>query len=241
MRSATLELKQADKFGSSRLANFDRLARVYRWLEWLTFGPILWQCRCVYLDEMKSRKTALVIGDGDGRFTAQLLKRNPGIAVDAVDASDVMLRRLRQASGLNAGRVHTHLADARELHLAPRKFDLVATHFFLDCLTTVEVESLATRLQEAVTSDAIWVVSEFAIPENWYGRLVARPLVTALYVAFGFLTGLDIRELPGHREALQSAGFVVKKQQKRMMGLLVSELWESNRNPISDSVPKSSD
>jgi SAM-dependent methyltransferase len=233
VRSATLELNQHDEFASSQPANFNRLARVYRWLEWFTFGPILWQCRCAYLVEMKTRRAALVIGDGDGRFAAQLLKQNPHIAVEAVDSSDAMLRRLMQRAGLNAGRVHTHLADARQLHLAPRKFDLVATHFFLDCLTTVEVESLAMRLRESMTSDAVWVVSEFAIPDNWFGRLIARPIVTALYFAFRFLTGLTIRELPGHREALQTAGFVLTRQRKRVWGLLVSELWE----PIPVAIP----
>jgi ubiquinone/menaquinone biosynthesis C-methylase UbiE len=236
VRTATLELNQHDETAFSQPANFNRLARVYRWLEWFTFGPILWQCRCAYLVEMKNRQAALVIGDGDGRFTAQLLKQNPHIAIDAVDASESMLHRLKQHAGPNADRVHTHLADARQLHLAPRKFDLVATHFFLDCLTTVEVESLAKRLRETMTSDAVWVVSEFAIPDNWYGRLIARPLVTALYLAFGFLTGLTIRELPAHHEALQRAGLVLTRQRKRVWGLLVSELWEPT--PVANPHPR---
>ncbi len=226
MTSTALQFNQHDEIAPSRPANFNRLAHVYRWLEWFTFGPILSQCRCAYLVEMKNRRAALVIGDGDGRFTAQLLKQNPRIAVDAVDASESMLRRLTQHTGSNHGRVHAHLADARQLHLASRKFDLVATHFFLDCLTTGEVESLATHLRKAMTSDAVWIVSEFAIPDNWYGCLIARPLVTALYLAFGLLTGLTIRELPAHREAFQTAGFVLTKQRKRMWGLLVSELWK---------------
>ena len=39
------------------------------------------------------------------------------------------------------------------------------------------------RLRESITSDGIWVVSEFAIPDNWYGRLIARPVVTVLYLS----------------------------------------------------------
>jgi SAM-dependent methyltransferase len=226
MRTATLELNHRNEFASSRPANFNRLARVYRWLEWFTFGPILWKCRCAYLAEMKHRRSALVIGDGDGRFTVKLLEENPHIAVDAVDASDSMLRRLMQNAGNNAGRVHSHLADARQLHFAARKFDLVATHFFLDCLTTADVESLAMRLREALTSDATWVVSEFAVPDNRYGRFIARPIVTALYFAFGCLTGLTIRELPRHHEALQRAGFILTNERKWLSGLLVSELWK---------------
>lgn len=237
MRTATLEPNQHDEFACCETANFNRLARVYRWLEWFTFGPILGKCRSTYLAEMKNRRAALVIGDGDGRFTARLLKQNPHIAVDAVDVSDAMLRRLKQRAGRHAGRVRTHLADARQVQLARDKFDLIATHFFLDCLTTVEVESLAKRLHKSITSDGAWVVSEFAIPENWYGRLIARPVVTALYLAFGCLTGLAIRELPRHREALQRAGFVLTGQRKRLSGLLVSELWKPE--PVAHPDPRS--
>ena len=237
MRTATLESNPRDEFASCKSANFNRLARVYRWLEWCTFGPTLGKCRSAYLAEMKNCRAALVIGDGDGRFTAQLLKQNPHIAVDAVDVSDAMLQRLKQRAGRHAGRVRSHLADARQLQFAARKFDLIATHFFLDCLTTVEVESLAMRLRESITSDGVWVVSEFAIPDNWYGRLIARPVVTVLYLAFRCLTGLAIRELPRHREALQRAGFILTGQRERLSGLLLSELWKPD--PVAHPDPHS--
>jgi hypothetical protein len=77
-----------------------------------------------------------------------------------------------------------------------------------------------------MTSDALWVVSEFAIPDTRYGRFIARPIIAVLYLAFGCLTGLTIRELPAHREALQRAGFILTRQRKRVWGLLVSELWQ---------------
>jgi len=225
MKSAVLESEQHEEVAASKPANFNRLARVYRWLEWLTFGPILWRCRCAFLAEMKQRRSALVIGDGDGRFTAQLLEQNPLITVEAADASDAMLQQLMQRTGCNADRVHTQLADARRLSFVARRFDLIATHFFLDCLTTDEVESLATRIRETVEPGAAWVISEFAVPDNPYGRLIAGPIVAALYFAFSILTGLNVRRLPEHHKALHRAGFILSRQQKRLGGLLVSELW----------------
>ena len=231
MRSATLRLKEPDAAPPAKIADFSRLAHIYRWLEWCSFGPVLWHCRCAFLAEMKSSRAALIIGDGDGRFTARLLEENPQITVEAIDSCASMLRQVIQHAGRNADRVRVQLADARQLNLTPRKFDLVATHFFLDCLTTAEVEDLAMRLRGIMPHDAAWVVSEFAVPDNWYGRLIARPLVTALYVAFGFLTGLTIRRLPAYREALQRAGFTLAKQRKRLGGLLVSELWQPRPVP----------
>jgi SAM-dependent methyltransferase len=164
--------------------NFNRLAGPYRWMERLTFGPCLAWCRFAFLARAASCRHALVLGDGDGRFAARLLRANPHIHIDAVDASSSMLRALNENAGPHAARVRTHLADARQWHpAAGSPYDLVVTHFFLDCLTTDEIQSVATRLRSTLSPTALWIVSEFAIPPNWYGRLVARPLIALLYRA----------------------------------------------------------
>jgi ubiquinone/menaquinone biosynthesis C-methylase UbiE len=207
--------------------DFNRLARVYRWMEWLSFGPWLWQCRCAFLSDLKFSRRALILGDGDGRFTARLLHENPSVLTDAVDASSAMLSQLVRRCGPTAARVRPNLADARAFMPPSRDYDLIVTHFFLDCLTSTEVASLAVRLREHVTPGAAWLVSEFAIPQGWFGRVVARPVVAILYRIFGILTGLKVRRLPNHREALTQAGFALRKNRQWLCGLLVSELWTS--------------
>lgn len=214
-----------------RPANFDGLARIYRWLEWFTFGPVLWRCRCAFLDRLQDRQAALIIGDGDGRFTARLLQRNPRISVEAVDASKAMLGELERRAGKNAARVRGRVADARGPISFTRRFDLAVSHFFLDCLTTTEVESLALLVRDKLEPGAPWVISEFAIPPNLYGRLLARPLVSALYLAFRLLTGLSVRELPRYHDALERAGFVLAGERMWLNGLLVSEFWKASAAP----------
>lgn len=226
MKVAALEFKEHEMHPGSTVADFNPLAPFYRWMEWFTFGPFLWKCRLAFLPEMRSRKSALILGDGDGRFTARLLQNNPQIEVDAVDASEAMLRQLVRRAGANAVRVRIQFADARQLNFRAGNLDLVATHFFLDCLTTAEVASLAKELHRRMTPGAIWVISEFAIPATTCGQLFASPLVSALYLAFRLLTGLTIRSLPDHRKALGDAGFVLSKHRKWLGGLLVSEVWE---------------
>jgi methyltransferase family protein len=205
--------------------NFNLLARPYRWLEWITFGPFLSRCRCAFLPELGTCRNALVIGDGDGRFTKRLLEENGDVLVDAVDLSRDMLLALARNAGVHAGRVRIHLADARQWNPHKPPYDLIVTHFFLDCLTTDEVTTLARRLQASVTPGARWVVSDFAIPEGWFGRLVAQPLVTTLYGAFRLLTGLRINHLPNQSEALAAAGFTLTERQRWLGGLLVGQIW----------------
>ena len=136
-----------------------------------------------------------------------------------------MLSTLVRNAGPDAGRVQTHLADARNWEPANPPYDLIVTHFFLDCLTTEEVASLAARLRSRVTPSAHWLVSEFAVPAGWFGRLVAHPMIAVLYFAFWCLTGLSVQRLPNHRTALAQAGFTLAEHRQWLGGLLVSELW----------------
>jgi ubiquinone/menaquinone biosynthesis C-methylase UbiE len=226
MSVVAVGLRKAEQDIQAEPANFDRLARIYRWLEWCTFGPLLWRCRCEFLNSVGGRHNALVVGDGDGRFSARLLKLNSDISVEAIDASNGMLCQLLRRTAANRARVRATVADARQLPQFEQCFDLVVTHFFLDCLTTSEVESFAGKIRRKLQPGACWIVSEFAVPDTRYGRLFARPLVSGLYAAFGLLTGLKVRRLPRYHEALERAGLALTHQRKWLNGLLVSELWE---------------
>lgn len=207
------------------VSNFDGLARLYRWMELFTFGSYLARCRSTFLSDCASCRQALVLGDGDGRFTAQLLRANPAIEIDAVDASPAMLAALLRRAASHRARVAVFCADIRGWQPPNPPYDLVVTHFLLDCLTTEDVQSLAVTLRGKLTDRALWIVSEFAVADGWFGRLIAAPVVAILYRVFGVLTGLSIRTLPAHAAALSQAGFTLARRQKRLGGLLISELW----------------
>jgi len=212
---------------STPTPNFNLLAGPYRWLEYLTFGPWLARARYAFLPRLTNCRNALVLGDGDGRFTARLLRSNPSVRVHAVDASPAMLDALVRRAGLHSARIVTEIADLRGWSPGPvdRPYEAIFTHFFLDCLTTAEIQSLAETLRPSLAPSAVWVVSEFAVPPGIFGRFVARPLVWGLYQIFAALTGLAVRKLPDYDFALGAAGFTLRESQTRLAGLLVSELW----------------
>jgi hypothetical protein len=200
-------------------------------MEFFSFGPWLALTRRTFLGRLTQARRALVLGDGDGRFTASLLRANPTVRIDAVDASSAMLHALLRRAGADADRVHICLADVRDCQppaaiVAP-PYDLIATHFFLDCLTTLEIQSLASTLRLAGSSSTLWVVSDFAIPPGWRGRFIARPVVASLYFSFALLTGLAVRTLPDHGFALRQAGFTPLDRRSRLGGLLIAELWSA--------------
>ena len=206
------------------VARFGRLARLYFWMEYLSFGPYLHRCRRLRIPEMEGRQCALVYGDGDGRFLAELVRMAPALRITAVDASDAMLRRARRRlpSDPNVQWVH---ADARIWDPPSDEFDLVVSHFFLDCFDEEEVAAIVARVNAVASERALWVVSEFSIPAGEIAGALARLIVTALYLAFGLLTGLSIRRLPDYPRVLQEAGWQLEDRRELLFGLLVSECW----------------
>jgi hypothetical protein len=207
-------------------ADFNGIAPAYRWLEYLSFGPMLERCRFYRLALLVDSRRALVIGDGDGRFLARLMRQNAQLGAEAVDSSSAMLRLLQQrVADEGAGeRLLVHCEDARGFSPSG-EYDLVATHFFLDCLATEEVIALAERIRSRLLPGAVWIVSDFAIPRGALA-LPARLIVSLLYAVFGLLTGLEVRRLPRLGAALRSAGFSLVDRKQWLGGLLCSELWQ---------------
>ncbi len=193
-------------------------------MEYLTFGPLLMRCRLAFLPELQGARCALVLGDGDGRFTARLLRENKTVSVHAVDGSAAMLRESRERARREdaADRLFTYLQDAR-VQLPGGPFDLVCTHFFLDCLTDGEVAALAAEVRQRMPT-GLWLVSEFAVPKS-AARWSARPLIFLLYQTFRLLTGLQVQSLPDHAAALRGAGFVLVERREHLFGILRAELW----------------
>lgn len=206
--------------------NFDRIAPLYRWLEYASLGRALERARLHHLPALPARRRALLLGDGDGRFTAQLLARQPWLSAQAVDLSPAMLRLLvRRVAPAARARLQTVCADARDWQ-PEIPCDLLVTHFFLDCLTTAEVAALVHRLATtSLAPGALWLLSEFRIPDGTWGW-AARVYVRLLYAAFRVLTGLRVTALPDFRDALHTAGFKRLAVKHSLGGLLTAELWQ---------------
>ena len=125
--------------------NCDGIARWYRALEYLVFGRALERRRLEFLDDVTDARQVLVLGDGDGRFTAEFVKRNPKATVDWVDLSSRMTEIAERRIGDAGVNVRFQVGDARTVSIA-KKYDLVVTHFFLDCFTEDELEGLVARV-----------------------------------------------------------------------------------------------
>ena len=197
--------------------NGDRIARWYRWIEYAGFGRALERRREAFLSDVANARRVLALGDGDGRALAALLVAAPHACVDYIDVSPRMLELARARAG--AEHVNYRCEDARTALLQEAEYDLIVTHFFLDCFDETDLEPLIARLASAATPRARWLISEFR-GNGW--------LVRALYFFFRLATGLRTRRLVDHHPVLQRHGFRMVRNENAWRGLLASELWVGN-------------
>jgi hypothetical protein len=151
-----------------------------------------------------------------------------------------LLRRRCERKPTSAGRrLQTHHTEALSYLTipSPATYDLVVTHFFLDCLTQPELEQLVAKAALRLAPGALWIISDFRIPSGAM-RLPTNLLIRGLYLAFRILTGLRVDRLPDHATALARAGLIRVEQHISLGGILFSELW---RLPQSSPSPASYD
>lgn len=203
-------------------ANFDRLARIYRALEFVAFGRDLERARFCLLDRLAGCESILVLGEGDGRCLARLVHAAPRARIHCLDGSAAMLARARErlaGSGAEA-RVTFTQADLRTEEFPAQACDAVVTLFFLDCFDAATTAAIVARVARALRPGARWLFADFAIPPRGYRRWRARLWLTLLYGFFRWETGLGTRALPPSESLIRSAGFVPVETRERQLGLI---------------------
>jgi len=212
--------------------SWDSIARWYRWLEYLGFGRALVERREAFLSDVADARCVLALGDGDGRFLAALRKAmtasaTPATHIDYVDSSAQMLELARARAGTDL--IAYQCDDALTCPLPQAEYDLIVTHFFLDCFDEKCLELLAARIARAAAPRARWIISEFR-RSGW--------LVRCLYLFFGLSTGLRTRRLVDHHPVLTRHGFRLVRSETAWSGLLTSELWARDNSARASCILK---
>jgi ubiquinone/menaquinone biosynthesis C-methylase UbiE len=208
--------------------SFDTLAPHYRWMEWLLAGGKIQRCRTAFLGETKQACRALLVGEGNGRFLSELLRANSSVQVTYVDASARMLEQARarlQRDGRSAERVDFIHADILSWSPPRDGFDLLVTHFFLDCFRPHQLAEVVARLSAVAAPDARWLVSDFREPDGGLAQWRAHWILTVMYWFFRIVTRLPARQLTPPDPFLEQQGFVLQSRRLSEWGLLHSDLW----------------
>lgn len=208
--------------------SFDPLARSYRALEFVLAGGLLQRCRTTFLAGTAGCRRALLLGEGPGRFLVPLLQANPQVEVLCVEQSPRMIEtalRHLQRRRLAGPRVRFEQADALKWRPPPGEFDLLVTHFFLDCFRRDELRMLIPTIAIGARPDARWLLADFRLPERGWRRYRARLVLALMYAFFRCATGLSASCLTPPDALLEAAGFRLAGRRLANFGLVGSDLW----------------
>jgi len=203
--------------------SFDRVAWIYRGLERVVFGNALQESRIAHLD-VTGDPSVLILGDGDGRFLEALLKKAPGAKVEVVEASATMIQLARRRVMEGAEVVFHHLEVAE--FIPCKQYDLVASHFFLDCFEPREIEQIAAMVTTCLGDGACWLISDFQLPRTGVLRRTrARLLLWVMYRFFRVTTGIEARDLIDPEPILRSVGLRLVERLESNAGFLRADHW----------------
>jgi len=208
--------------------SFDTLAPYYRGMELVAAGGMLQRCRTSFLGDVKNCRRALLLGEGPGRFLVELLRNHRRIEITCVERSPAMIEQaMRQIkrNGLDAARVDFQQCDALRWEAPRDEYDLVATHFFLDCFRREELERLVAEIGRATTPEAQWLLTDFRVPADGWQRWRARMALALMYSFFRMVTGLSATRLARTDDLMEAVDFRLEKQRVENFGLVHAELW----------------
>lgn len=208
--------------------SFDTLAPHYRWMELLLAGNLLQLCRTSFLTQVSNARHILILGEGNGRFLAACNRHLPDAEITCVDASARMLSLAKErldSSGLNTHRIEFVHADILEWTPPPATFDLVVTHFFLDCFRADQVNRIIAALANAALPRASWLLADFQIPPTGLARHRARIIHWLLYEFFRACTRIPERALTPPDGFLEIHHFKLVQRKIIGWGLLHSDRW----------------
>ena len=209
-------------------ANFDSVARWYRWLEYAAFGRALERCRFALLPALEDARRVLILGEGDGRFLEKLLSINSTARIDVIETSAVMSKLARgRLSDEEARRVKFYLADARNWCFPEAEYDAIVTCFFLDCFTPKTLADLMPRITASAKPGACWLLSEFEAPST----VRSRVWLASMYAFFRTATNLEARQLGPFAELIAETGWENTRRVTFASGLMSAGIWRTTFSP----------
>lgn len=212
------------------MQGYDRLARWYWLLEKPVFRNDLQRARTAMLSELPVVHRILILGDGDGRLLAEILRLRRHVHVTSVEQSQQMLRlqRERAAQQDACDRVSFVCQDATKWDAGEETFDCVVAPFFLDCFTEAELRRHLPRWLDSVGPEGWFYHVDFVMPPAGWRRLRASFWSRVMHRFFAWQTGLSSKSLVAlepffdpvrwsvHRTRLLNKGFLQSRLYRRL-------------------------
>ncbi|KLU03564.1 biosynthesis of ubiquinone [Rhodopirellula islandica] len=209
------------------MRGYDRLARWYWLLEKPVFRNELQRARMALLSELPPVARILMLGEGDGRLLAEVLRTQPHAFVTSVEQSPEMLRlqRERVLQWGASDRVRLVGQDATDWSAKGQTFACVITPFFLDCFREAELRCHLPKWLALVEPGGWFYHVDFVLPSSGWRRLRAKFWSGVMHRFFAWQTGLTSQSLIAVEPFLGVDKWSVHRTQVLNHGFLQARLY----------------
>jgi hypothetical protein len=147
-------------------------------------------------------------------------------------------RRIKRLCLKDVPRVRMICADALELPIDLGEFDLIVSHFFLDCFRPEQLERIIGGVASMAEAEAQWLLADFQEPAGGWKKWRARAILNLMYGFFQLTTNLPARRLTPPDPYLKACGFFLADRCESEFGLLRSDRWVSGMPPNCRPFPE---
>jgi ubiquinone/menaquinone biosynthesis C-methylase UbiE len=142
-------------------------------------------------------------------------------------------KRVQIKTAKSAGNIRFIQAAIDSVPLSESRYDLIVTHFFLDCFTEPQLKSLVAKLARSAAPNATWLIADFCYPNSHIGQWRARLWINAMYRFFRAVTEINAQTLIDPAPFLRLENFACARRQLFNHGLIKSEVWKHVSLPIN--------
>ncbi|MFD2934458.1 class I SAM-dependent methyltransferase [Spirosoma flavum] len=209
---------------TSTSGDFNWIAPVYDALAFTVFGHKLQRAQLVFLDQIPTATSVLIVGGGTGWLLEQVLLRCQPKRVVYLETSTQMLARAsrRMVHKSLLGSVEFRLGDETTL-LPGEPFDVIITPFVLDLFseTTLQVNFIP-QLLSVLKPTGQWFVTDFVQTDSWW----QKALLWSMIRFFGLTAGIRVGALADWQQCMARAGLTLRARKPQVGGMVSTEVWK---------------
>ena len=184
--------------------DFSILSPIYDFLGILAFQGTLHRSQLFLLNELKQSQNALIIGGGTGRFLVDLMKSGKVDKVTYVDISPGMIKKAESKIKKLASSDRVSFICGGLDSIPEEKFDLICTHYFLDCFPEDQLPEVMAKLNHFLSDNGDWHFTDFYLNES--SSFIQRKTVGFLYWFFRLSCGIKVRKLANFENQFEDVG-----------------------------------
>jgi len=170
----------------------------------------------------------LLLGEGNGRFLLEVLRRFPNASITCVEPSAGMRaeqqKRLQKQFREMPSRLTIIPERFQDWSSGEARFDVLVTHFFLDLFTESEIDDIVSKIDRLAAPTGRICVAEFSEATSKWGWF-SRGLIRTMYRFFSLVANLKTERIPNWRRAFSNCGWSMEKCSAHLCEFVLYSEW----------------